>query len=118
MSTDQPELSDFGGVDAATPHEDALEGVGAAYVPREEATPSAPRQEPESICLNCGADVEPRIARVLGDNNGCIPVCAEPECRKDVIGDGVNEHEYVETTRIVRAYRAESRGQVADGGGR
>jgi len=110
MSTDQPELSDFAAVDAATAHEDALDGVGAAYAADETATASAPQQERENVCLNCGSDLEARTARVIGDNNGCVPACADEECRKDALGEiGLAHDSYRETARVAAAVRSSDR---------
>jgi NAD-dependent SIR2 family protein deacetylase len=33
----------------------------------------------EPQCLNCGHKIDPKTARVLGDNNNNVPECAE--CR-------------------------------------
>jgi hypothetical protein len=36
------------------------------------------RERPSNQCRSCGTEIDPYVARVIGDNDGCIPVC--PEC--------------------------------------
>lgn len=114
---EQPTLDVFDIDEQVDPHEEALANRGAAYRPeRGDDNWSRP---PEDECLNCGRDVSPQIARVLGDNNGCIPGCASPECRKQVIDDGVlSEDSHQVTARVVRTIRSNDGGESVVGGRR
>jgi len=71
MSSTQPTLDDY----LATP-EDAAEDV-----PDQDAVDARSWADTESVtnsCLSCGGDVPAQVARVIGDNSGCLPAC--PNC--------------------------------------
>lgn len=118
MSTDQPELSDFGGVDAAALHEETLDGVGAAYAPSESAAPSASQQQPENVCLHCGSSILPHVARVVGDNNGCVPAC--DDCRGDFLSDeDLKRGNFAGTVALINKLRSMKHDGIdPNGGGR
>lgn len=71
MSVDQPTLTDFAGMDDAQPTDEPEPAHG-------DVTPAY--GTPEQECLNpgCRNDVPDGVARVMGDNDGCVPGC--PEC--------------------------------------
>lgn len=119
MSTDQPELSSFGADDTPALHEETLDGVGAAYTADDTAAASAAQQAPENRCLNCGASIDSKTARVVGDNNGCVRACVE--CRDDVLDDENYERgNFSGTVAVVHHLRSMERGGLIDhnGGGR
>lgn len=64
---------------------------------------------PRNQCLSCGRDVTPALARVCGDNNGCVPACRE--CRDGL--DGAPLKSTAETARRAREGRL-----AGDGGER
>jgi len=105
MSTEQPELSAFS--DEQDLHEQVLAESEREFGASGEALMQS--SEPERVCRNCGTDVPAKIARVVGDNTGCVPGCKH--CRDDVIDD---EHldvaSYTQTTRIVRELRNREHG--------
>jgi len=88
MSTDQPTLTESIDRQAERTRQraaQALEDRGAAYGRGVEATAAAPPAEPH--CRGCErplAEVAQspqrarELARVVGDNDGCVPGC--PEC--------------------------------------
>jgi len=69
MSTEQPALTDFV---AEQEPQDTAEREPAVV----DTTPAY--GQPEQECLECGSDVPDGIARVMGDNDGCVPAC--PGC--------------------------------------
>jgi len=77
MSTEQPTIDEFGDAQppAATQRREALSGRGAAYRPSDDERSQTPATAPENCCLNCGSDISSKTARVIGDNDGCVPGC-------------------------------------------
>ena len=78
MSTKQPTLGDYETREEPeqAPHERALAGRGAEYgQPSSDA--SRRRHGPQNECRNCGASVSRGVGRVVGDEDGCVPVCGE-----------------------------------------
>jgi len=104
MSTDQPTLSELDSAadEGAALHEQTLGERGAAYAPSDNANASAPQQDPENECLNCGESIPSHIARVLGNNDGCVPACVS-------CADG-----YDCTARVLKAVRSDQDGAGID----
>ncbi len=110
MSIDQPELSES---DRA-PHEQRLDGAGAEYAPDGEVTVDG-SQRLENACRNCGHKIESHVARVVGDNDGCVNYCARDECREDVLDEHQLEAgEYNNTLRLTLYLLQENRGAGLD----
>lgn len=72
MSTDQVTLADA--VETAATDEDP-QGETNTAARDAAATPLWSRAD-ENQCQNCGYQLTTREARVLGDNDGCVPQCA------------------------------------------
>jgi len=106
----QPTLDAF---DTVSPHERALAGEGAQYGTTTSDATETPQRGAEGVCRNCGADIPARIGRVVGDNDGCVPACGEPECRADVLDQHqLDNDEYQDTVRLVLYLLQENRGGV------
>lgn len=117
MSTDQPQLSDF--ESARSLHEEALDGVGAHYHGQHTSKPRASAHGAEGVCLNCGHELPPHVARVVGDNDGCVRACKQ--CRSDFLDDeDLQRGNFSTTVAIVHKLRSLERGGLIDpnGGGR
>jgi len=98
---EQPTLDAF---DTRSPAELTLEGTGAQYRGVTARDAAAATATPEKVCRNCGEPVPSTIARVLGDNDGCVPAC--PHCRADVLDeedlDRGNHGQYARLLKMVR----------------
>lgn len=68
------------------------------------------RREPEGACLSCDASIDPQIARVVGDENGNVPVCKRCATNRD-------GHSVQNTVRAVRRYLGEHSTDVTGAGG-
>lgn len=78
MSTYQPGLDQFDTreeIQKPEPeHERVLRDRGAVYgQPSERASKEV--SGPSNVCLNCDVAIPYDVARVVGDENGCVPVC-------------------------------------------
>lgn len=121
MSTDRPTLGDFcsNGESPGALHKQTLADAGAVYTADATPAPTAPQQAPQNACHNCGHDVPSHVARVVGDNNGCVPAC--DHCRSDVLSDeDLLRGNHSTTVALVHRVRGEMRGDGVDpnGGGR
>lgn len=104
---DQPTLGSF--ASTPSPHEERLDGVGAEYVGADDATPAQRPHAAENQCRNCGSSIRSHVARVVGDNDGCVPYCAE--CRGDVLDEHqLGRGEYESTVRLVYYLRDQQHG--------
>lgn len=80
MSTDQAALDQDWTAreqqpDTESMRKEVLQG-GARYgKPSERATKEV--RGPTNQCLSCGASVKSGVARVVGDEDGCTPVCGD-----------------------------------------
>lgn len=107
---EQPTLDAF---DTVRPHERRLADEGARYGTRGSESTDAPQRRPERVCLNCGADISKRVARVVGDNDDCVPACEQ--CRGDVLSqDQMDSQEYQDTLRLNLYLLNEKRGITVD----
>ena len=108
----QPTIQDYASLD---PHEIKLAGEGAQYGTATTESTEPPQRGAEGVCLNCGADIPTRIGRVVGDNDGCVPACAAPECREDVLDDHqLRNDQYKDTVRLNLYLLNEKRGLTVD----
>lgn len=100
MSTEPATLSDFAtqrtAADRRRERKQVILQEGRVY-----GTSQTQEHErtPTRVCLCCGSELAPNLARVIGDNNGNVAACSN--CW--VSTDG---HEYDETSRAARQYRA------------
>lgn len=97
MSTEPSTLSDFSD---ETGEETAREFDGAMYGRTRDADAFEPKQT-SHICKHCESDVAPFVARVVGDNDDCVPVCSKCAVRDD----RSTSDEFDSTTRAVKSYR-------------
>jgi hypothetical protein len=110
MSSTQPTLQDFGAEQRAQRRRERRREIilaeGGVYG-RQRSDEHDPTQ-PEGVCLHCGTPMPRAVRRVLGDNNGNVPCCAD--CRV-----GTGNEPYERHASAVRAYQNDL-GKWQDGG--
>lgn len=120
MSTDQPTLDAFAveepdeTVDATAEAEvESDDGEGARY----RWTPSAEYEATAEshTCRNCGAAVPPRVSRVVGDNNHCVPACKD--CADDLFEMASRGTNIERTVAAVREFRQRQTAPTPGDGG-
>jgi len=111
MSSTQPTLNDFGAEERAQRRRERRRELilakGGVYGRQQQSTHT--RAQKEGVCENCGTPMPQLVQRVLGDNNGRVPCCAD--CR---VGNGNEPYERHGTA--IRAFRNDA-GKWQDGGG-
>lgn len=75
MSSEQASLSDVADLSADKSERGAVYGRKSPVRPESRGV--------RRKCLECGNDVPGHVARVMGDNNECVPAC--PECSEQAV---------------------------------
>lgn len=97
MSTDQPTLGEFD-AENADARADGVEVMDGAKYRHEPAAHAHAGSGPRNACLNCDKSINRRIARVIGDNDGCVKRCVDCWVRHD-------GRRYESTATAMKAYR-------------